>query len=115
MIYKGSCHCGNIAFEAEGELNQVLECNCSICSRKASLLWFIPNDKLNLLTSRENMATYMFNKHVIQHHFCHKCGIHPFGEGTDPKGNKMAAVNVRCLEGVDIASLPVHHFNGRDM
>lgn len=60
------------------------------------------------------MATYMFNKHVIQHHFCRKCGIHPFGEGTDPKGNKIAAINVRCLEGVDIASLPVQHFNGRD-
>ena len=55
MIYKGSCHCGKVAFEAEGEI----------------------------------------------------------GEATDPKGNKMAAVNARCLEGVDPDNLVVKKFNGR--
>ncbi|MGR8981112.1 MAG: GFA family protein [Gammaproteobacteria bacterium] len=38
MKHKGSCHCGRIAFEAEGELEQVMDCNCSICSRRGSLL-----------------------------------------------------------------------------
>ncbi len=41
--------------------------------------------------------------------------IHPYGEGTDPKGNAMAAINVRCLEGVDLAGLKVHHFDGRSL
>ncbi|MGH8847821.1 MAG: GFA family protein, partial [Polaromonas sp.] len=41
------------------------------------------------------------------------CGIHPYGEGTDPAGNRMAAVNVRCLEDFDFSSLPVEHFDGR--
>ncbi len=39
--------------------------------------------------------------------------MHPFGEGSDPKGNAMAAVNIRCLEGVDVYAIPVHHFDGR--
>ncbi|MGO8754847.1 MAG: hypothetical protein ACLQHK_06400 [Gallionellaceae bacterium] len=30
MIYKGSCHCGHIAFAVEGDLHGVIECNCSI-------------------------------------------------------------------------------------
>jgi hypothetical protein len=59
------------------------------------------------------MSTHMFNKHVISHRFCPVCGIHPFGEGTDPKGNKMAAINVRCLEGIDLESVPVQHYDGR--
>lgn len=113
MIYKGSCHCGQITFEAEGELAQVLACNCSICARKGSLLWFIPRDNLRLQTPPEKMSTYTFNKHVIQHRFCPNCGIHPFGEGADPAGNRMAAVNVRCLDDVDVAALPVQHFDGR--
>jgi len=25
MVYKGSCHCGRIAFDVEGELTQVIE------------------------------------------------------------------------------------------
>jgi ABC-type uncharacterized transport system substrate-binding protein len=39
--YRGSCHCGNIAFEVEGLIDKAMACNCSICSRKGSLLWFV--------------------------------------------------------------------------
>lgn len=115
MLYHGSCHCGQVAFEVEGDLTQVTDCNCSICSRKGSLLWFVPRDNLQLLTPEENLSTYTFNKHVIEHRFCPKCGIHPFGEGIDPSGNRIAAINVRCLEGVELASLPVQHFDGRSL
>ena len=50
MKYKGSCHCGQIAFEVEGTLKDVTACNCSICSRKGALLWFVPRDQFRLLT-----------------------------------------------------------------
>jgi hypothetical protein len=113
MKYKGSCHCGRIAYEVEGDLGEVLECNCSICSRKGSLLWFVPRSSLRLLTPEESLGTYTFNKHKIEHHFCTVCGIHPFAEAVDPSGKPMAAVNVRCVEGVDASSLPVKHFDGR--
>ena len=42
MIHRGSCHCGRIAFEVEGELTAAVACNCSICSRKGALLWAVP-------------------------------------------------------------------------
>ena len=115
MNYKGSCHCGKIALEVEGELTEAMECNCSICSRKGSLLWFVPRDKLHLLTSQEGVGTYTFNKHIIKHHFCRTCGIHPYAEAVDPKGNPMAAINIRCLADVSLASVPVRHFDGRSM
>jgi len=113
MIYKGSCHCGQIAYEAEGDLTGVMECNCSLCAKKGSLLWFVPRDKLRLLTPEDRLSTYTFNKHKIKHRFCPACGIHPFAEAADPSGKPMCAVNVRCLEGVDVGSLPVKHFDGR--
>lgn len=113
MLYQGSCHCGKITFEVEGELTGAIACNCSICSRKGSLLWFVPRDQLRLLTSEQDLATYTFNKHVIQHRFCPTCGIHPFGEGVDPNGNRIAAVNIRCLENLDLATVPVQNFDGR--
>ncbi len=69
---------------------------------------------MTLLTPPEKMSTYTFNKHVIKHHFCPSCGIHPFGEGPTPSGEKMAAINVRCLEGVDLSALKVKQFNGRE-
>ena len=113
MTYRGSCHCGRIAFEVEGSIDNVLACNCSMCGRKGSLLWFVPRDALKLKTPEGDMATYTFNRHVIQHRFCPVCGIHPFGEGTDPKGNRMAAINARCLEDVDLATIKVVEYDGR--
>jgi hypothetical protein len=113
--YKGSCHCGRVAFEVEGEIGSALECNCSICLRKGSLLWFVPREQLKVLTPEENMGSYTFNRHAIQHRFCRNCGIHPFGEGSDPKGNAMAAINIRCLEGIDLAGISVQHFDGRSL
>lgn len=114
MNYKGSCHCGRVAFEVEGEIQNALACNCSICRRKGSLLWFVPRDTLRLQTPEDAAGTYTFNKHVIRHRFCPTCGMHPYGEGTDPKGNAMAAINIRCIEGIDLDAIPVQHFNGRD-
>jgi hypothetical protein len=113
MNYRGSCHCGRVAFEVEGTIESAMACNCSMCQRKGSLLWFVPREQLKLLTPDADASTYLFNKHVIRHRFCPLCGIHPFGEGTGPNGQAMAAVNVRCLEGIDVAAVPVTHFDGR--
>lgn len=115
MKYQGSCHCGRVAFEVEGALKEVLACNCSICSRKGSLLWFVPRERFTLLTPESDAATYTFNKNLIKHRFCPTCGIHPFAYGIDQKGNKMAAINVRCLDRVDVAKLAVQKFDGRSL
>ncbi len=113
MKYKGSCHCGRIAFEVEGTIERGLACNCSICQRKGSLLWFVPHAQMQLLTPERNASTYTFNKGVIKHRFCATCGMHPYGEGTDPKGNLTAAINLRCIEGIELESIEVTHFDGR--
>lgn len=112
MLYAGSCHCGAVAFEVEGEIDGAVACNCSLCRRRGTLLWFVPRAQLRLLTPEEAAATYTFNKHVIRHRFCATCGIHPYGEGVDPRGNAMAAVNLRCLDGIDLAAIAVHHHDG---
>lgn len=115
MNYSGSCHCGNVAFDVEGTLDGALACNCSMCGRRGSLLWFVPRAALSLKTPESGLATYTFNKHVIRHRFCANCGIHTFGEGTDPAGNAMAAINIRCLAGVDPDTVPVQHYDGRSL
>jgi hypothetical protein len=115
MNYNGSCHCGEISFEVEGEIKGAMACNCSMCQRKGSLLWFVPREDLHLSSPGDLANTYTFNKHVIKHHFCPTCGIHPYGEGVDPNGKAMAAINIRCIENIDLASVPVQHFDGRSI
>lgn len=113
MNYQGGFHCGRVAFEVEGELNSVVACNCPICQRKGSLLWFVPREQLVLKTDPNVLFAYVFDKQVIQHRLCAYCDIHPFGEGAAPnRAAAMAAVDVRCLEGVDLASIAVQEFYG---
>lgn len=112
MKYEGSCHCGRVAFEVEGEINEVYDCNCSMCRRRGGLLWFAPRTAFQLNTAADDMGTYTFNKHVIQHHFCLHCGISPFGEGDNPKTGPMVAINVRCLPDVDLAGLTIKPVDG---
>lgn len=114
MIQKGSCHCGKIAFEVEGQPGDLLECNCSHCQRKGYLLWFTGRDQVKMLTPEKAMSTYTFNKHVIQHHFCPTCGCAPFGFGTDPSGKKTAAINVRCLDDIDLDKFKRIPYDGRN-
>lgn len=115
MKYRGSCHCGRVSFTVEGELEKVMECNCSNCSRKGYLLWFLPRSSLTLNNPEADMATYTFNKHVIRHQFCPTCGCAPLGFGADRSGAETAAINVRCLEDVDLAGLERVPVDGRSL
>jgi hypothetical protein len=108
--YRGSCHCGRVAFDVEGELAAVVECNCSICSKKGYLHWIVPRDRFRLRTPEDAISTYTFNTGAAKHHFCPVCGVAPF---YVPRSHPDAVdVNVRCLEGVDVATLRVQPFDG---
>jgi len=115
MTYKGGCHCGRIAFEVQGEIGQVIQCNCSICTKRGSLLWFVPREQLHLHAPEADLATYTFRTGRIKHHFCPTCGCAPFAVGSDKTGTLQAAVNVRCLEGVAPSALKVLPFDGRSL
>lgn len=112
MAHEGSCHCGRIAFTLEGDVGEVIDCNCSMCRRKGALLAAFPRAALTLKTPEADMGTYQFNKHLIDHHFCPSCGISPFSEGKGRDGSAMTMVNVRCLPDVDLATLKVIPFDG---
>ena len=113
MRYQASCHCGDVAFTVEAEIESLLECNCSICSRKGSLLFFVPRTSVEFSTPEGAMSTYTFNTHRIRHNFCSTCGCAPVGFGTDPQGREMAAINARCLEDVDLAAFAINAYDGR--
>ena len=112
MRYRGGCHCGAVAFEVEGELSEVTECNCSICTRKAYLHWIVPPQSFRLLAGEQWLATYTFNTGVARHFFCTRCGVAPY---YVPRSNPdKIDVNARCLDGVDISRLRIGQFDGRN-
>ena len=115
MTHKGSCHCGAVAYEVDGDIQGVIMCNCSICHRKGAPLWFVGSKQMRFTQGQDALMSYTFNKHTIKHMFCPICGIHTHGEGQDPKGNAIAAINVRCLAGVELESLQITPYDGRKL
>jgi hypothetical protein len=116
MPFTGSCHCGAIAYTVdEDPPAKAMQCNCSICRRKAPLHHFTTPDRFTLHTPRDPVATYKFNHHVINHHFCSVCGIAPFAEGTGPGGKAMVEINLRCADGIDLDALEIQRFDGASL
>jgi hypothetical protein len=110
--YTGGCHCGKVRFEVTAALDFVDECNCSICTKKAYLHWVVPRDGFRLLTPRDDIATYTFNTGVAQHHFCRTCGVASFYiPRSDPD---KVDVNARCIDGIDLKTLPIKNFDGKN-
>ena len=114
QTHSGGCQCGKVRYEVQMDIGEVIACNCSRCGRLGTLLAFAPSSQFTLLSGDTDLTDFEFNKHMIQHKFCSTCGIQSFAIGTHPKtGAKMAAINVRCVDGVDVDSLQVRKVDGR--
>jgi hypothetical protein len=103
-----------VRYEVSGALKTpVLSCNCSICRRKGTLFSFVPADAFRLLAGKDAVTDYQFNTKNIHHLFCRTCGVTSFATGTAPNGARMVAVNVRCLEDVDLDALTITRYDGK--
>jgi hypothetical protein len=113
---QGGCHCGKVRFEVTTDLIPLVACNCSICSKHGLVLTFVPEAQFKLLSGAEDLQEYLFNKHAVRHQFCRTCGVEPFARGTAPGTQApVVALNVRCLDGIDVASLAPKPFDGRSL
>ena len=111
MRYKGSCHCGRIRIEVDGEIESVTECDCSICRMSGYLHWMVDERQVRLSSPEGSVSTYVWGTGVARHLFCSGCGVAPLRRPRSNPGGY--SVNVRCLEGVDLDTLPIERFDGR--
>jgi hypothetical protein len=110
--HAGSCHCGQVAFEVDGDFPSALVCNCSYCRRTGNMLAFTTPDRFRLTSPEKDVSTYFFNRNAIRHHFCARCGIATHGGGTGPDGKAMVAINLRCVPDIDLDALKIDKFDG---
>jgi hypothetical protein len=114
MKYSGGCHCGRVQYEVDMEIEQAVECNCSSCSKRGSLLAFTSADNFRL-KSEAPLSEYQFGKKRVHYYFCPSCGVCSFAKGAAADGKMTVAINIRCLDGVDLSKIPVKHFDGKSI
>jgi hypothetical protein len=110
--HAGGCHCGRVRFEVEApEDVEVLECNCSICSKSGFLHLIVPKSRFVLLQGLASLSEYTFATRVAKHIFCKTCGIKSF---YVPRSNPDGySINVRCIDPGTIKQLTVKPFDGK--
>ena len=113
MTYNGKCHCGKIEFDVEGDLTEIIECNCSICYESGYLHWMIDPSQLRIKIPLKDASLYQWGTGQARHYFCPKCGVAVLRNPRTSPDTKFS-VNVRCLAGVDVSKLKVTQFDGRN-
>ncbi len=115
MKYTGNCHCGKVSYHVQLDLSkEVASCNCSICSKRGLLLSFATAEDFTMLKGEDQLQDYQFYKKNIHHLFCRTCGISSFARGTSKDGSSMYAINVRCLDGIELDTLKLQPVNGKN-
>ena len=115
--YQGSCQCGQVKYSLQSRpITQVLECNCSMCGRAGALWTAAADADLKIDCDLAGLGLRQFGTMRAKHYFCRTCGVEPFARGTAPGSTTtMMAINVRCLDGVDITSLKIMPFDGKSL
>ena len=113
--YDGGCHCGKVRYQVVTDPTEAIACNCSQCARHGLWLTFASPEEFRLLSGEGSLVDYRFNKKVIHHLFCRDCGVESFARGNTKDGREVFAVNIRCLDGVDISALSPKPFDGKSL
>jgi len=113
-VLTGGCHCGAVRFEVRLEPSpdplDLIDCNCSICTKKGFLHLIVPQAQFRLLAGQDDLLEYRFNTGVARHIFCRSCGIHGFYHPrSHPDG---VSVNARCLDADIKDRAKVRSFDG---
>ena len=114
QTYEGGCHCGRVRFRVTADLSRVTDCNCSICTKKGLHFAFLTPKSFQLRAGADNLREYLFNKHAIRHQLCIECGVDVFARGNKPDGTEVVALNVSCIDGVELEKLAMTPIDGRN-
>ena len=111
--YRGSCHCGAVTFEITTEFSEFTRCDCSLCRKKNAVMTKVHEDDFKLLKGEDRLGLYQWNTRTAKHYFCKSCGIYTFHrKRIDPA---CFGVNVYCLDGANLAGVPIVEVDGQSM
>ena len=108
-MYSGSCLCGNVQFEIQGELEPIQICHCSQC-RKAQGSAFVTNipveEAVFKITSGESDLKSFESSPGKERVFCANCGSPILSKTTKLPG--VVRIRAGTLNG-DLEAKPIYH------
>lgn len=121
----GRCHCGDIAFEIDGDIpDELTRCTCSLCSKRGRLYAYYEPTAFRRLFPKDSAgeSTYFWKTKLVANNFCARCGCDIYADSPvfvpeeDFKaGKRRIAVNARLFDDFDAASHPVTVIDGQNL
>jgi hypothetical protein len=123
MTITGSCHCGKVAFEIDGDLPDTLtRCTCSFCAKRGALVAYFRPDQLRDIGVDGLGSIYRWNTKLVAHHFCATCGCATYSDSPDfqpdgrwDKKTRRLGVNARLFDDYDAAAMPMTVIDGKNL
>lgn len=108
-IHSGSCLCGAVKFELEGEFKKFFLCHCSRCRKTSGTAHcanlFAPGATLNWVSGEDKLSFYRLEDTNFARTFCSVCGSNV---PTDAKTRGLVVVPAGCLDS-DVDITPQAH------
>lgn len=114
MIVRGGCHCGAVRFEAliREPRPELLDCNCSMCSKTGFLHLIVPHEDFTLASGEEALTSYRFGTDQADHLFCKHCGIKSYYQ---PRSHPEAwSINYNALDDGHGLDVTIRKFDGQN-
>jgi hypothetical protein len=102
---KLKCHCREVEVEInlDGDLQKILQCNCSICKRRNAVMSMVKNKDFKIVKGEDKLKLYQFHSKVAKHYFCTNCGIYTH---HNPRANPaMTVFNLGCIDEINTFNL----------
>ncbi|MFQ3355348.1 MAG: hypothetical protein ACI8Y9_001085 [Paracoccaceae bacterium] len=100
---RASCHCGSVQLDVflSNGLEEIIRCNCSICSRgKGFAMVCVLSKDVKVIDGEASITEYIFNTAAAPHFFCIVCGIHTHHRSRSRPDR--SCINVSCIEGLNL-------------
>lgn len=122
-MISGSCHCGQITFQVNGDIPTTLtHCTCSFCSKRGLLHAYYEPAQFHLTSDSACDGVYRWQTKLVAHHFCSACGCGTFSDSPafEPDGSwdgttRRISVNARLFDDFDAAAAPVTVIDGKNL
>jgi len=114
---KGTCHCGALEWQLEGDPGSITACNCTVC-RRYGTLWAYDweGERIRISGATSVYTRKELETPFLEFHFCPTCACVLAWRAVRPdaQGRRRMAVNVRLAPPEEVAELAIDHFDGLD-
>ena len=108
-----SCHCGQATIRLSRPPDQLLKCNCSLCTKTGFRGAYFSSDELVIDGAFDSYVRGDLKQPYLATHRCKACGILTHWTPLSEPPHERMGINARLLDPAVLEGVPVQEVDGR--